>query len=310
MLKKIARTSSITALPPHLIGTLFAFLSAAIFAILNLAIRFSDPCLTVWHMMFGRSLFGVFAMVLLARCLKTDLLGCNRGQMTITGLTGMAGITCLTGSLILIPLFQALLLLYLYPAFAALLSPLVAGEEIGKKDWLFCAVAFSGTVMIIWTGQIQGGIQWGHLLGLAAAFAYGLYITLVRRLSSRNHSLVPYFYISCAGVVVCTAPLLAQQEMLCVGTTGLFWMLILAVLGAGAHLASNKALYYLPSPRVGVISMTEVFFGGIFGFLFFDESVGWRSILGGVLILSSAVCLTVKTVPLATKAEGITKTAD
>ena len=84
---------------------------------------------------------------------------------------------------------------------------------------------------------------------------------------------------------------MGQQGMLHIGGIGLFWMLILAVLGAAAHLASNKALSYLSSPRVGIISMTEVLFGGIFGFMLFNEPLGCRSVIGGVLVFGSAICL-------------------
>jgi hypothetical protein len=54
-------------IPKRTPGIFFAFLSAIIFVTLNIAILFSEPYLTVWRLMFSRCLFGVAAMVALAR---------------------------------------------------------------------------------------------------------------------------------------------------------------------------------------------------------------------------------------------------
>ena len=63
---------------PHK-GLVFALLAAVFFTCLDISIRFSGSELTVWHLVFGRSLFGVAAMWLLARKLGVELLGRESG---------------------------------------------------------------------------------------------------------------------------------------------------------------------------------------------------------------------------------------
>jgi drug/metabolite transporter (DMT)-like permease len=275
-------------------GVLFAFLSASLFAALNVALRLSEPYLTVWHVMFGRSLFGVAAMLAIARWMRIDLLGRHRPTLVLAGLTGVGGVTCLMAAIYMLPLFEALVLLYLYPVFAAMLSPYVAGDRIRGMGWLLIGLAFIGTVLILWSGQAAGRLQWGHLAGLTAGFGYGLTITLIRRVSAFNSPLTPFFYISLVGTVVCIGPLLFQQSPILIQSQGAIGLLVISTLAACAYLASNKALSYLPSPKTGVIGMSEVVFGAILGLVLFNEPMGWRSVLGGFLIISSDIWLTVR----------------
>jgi drug/metabolite transporter (DMT)-like permease len=155
-------------------------------------------------------------------------------------------------------------------------------------------LAFIGTVLILWSGQAAGRLQWGHLAGLTAGFGYGLTITLIRRVSAFNSPLTPFFYISLVGTVVCIGPLLFQQSPILIQSQGAIGLLVISTLAACAYLASNKALSYLPSPKTGVIGMSEVVFGAILGLVLFNEPMGWRSVLGGFLIISSDIWLTVR----------------
>lgn len=279
---------------PQYIGLFYAFLSAVMFSTFNLAIKFSEPYLTVWHMMFGRSLFGTVAVTVLARWMGLSLLGRRRGVLIIAGVTGAGGAICLMTALTLVPMFEALVLLYLFPAFAALLSPRLTGEKMAPLDWLFIGVAFGGATFILWPNSVCIKLQWGHLFGLAAGFGVGLTVTLIRRLSSENKPFTPFFYMSGVGCLVGTGPLIWQDAPFLIGPKGAIGLFAIAIFAATANLLFNKALVYLPSPKAGIISMLEVVFGGVFGFFIFGEPLTWRLILGGILIIGSGVCLTLK----------------
>jgi len=278
----------------HQLGILYAFLSATIYSLYNISIRYSEPYLTVWHILFFRSLIGVTAMSVFARWMDFDMLGQRRGLLIITGLAGMGSLICILEAIILLPLFEALVLIYLYPVFAALLSPRLTGEKMTPSEWLLIGLAFCGTTLILWSGHVGGQFQPGHLFALIAAFANALTVTLIRLLSAKNNSLTPLFYVSVVGCLVCAGPLLLQDAPLQVGAKGVIWILVIATLATSAYLAAIKALAYLPSPKMGVISMTEVALGAFSGFVLFNESLSWRSFFGAVLIIGSGIRLNLK----------------
>ena len=115
-------------------GIAYGFAAAVCYAGLNTAIRFADVHMDIWHIIFYRSLFGVVAMVFLARTAGIGILGHSRSTLCLVGLFGAAGVMALTVALIVLPLFEALVLLYLFPTFSALLSPWLTADRIATRD--------------------------------------------------------------------------------------------------------------------------------------------------------------------------------
>lgn len=288
--------STVLELPRHrLAGFAFATASALSFSMLNVAIRFSEPFLSIWQMMFARSVFGLVMVTLIARWSGVNLWGRGRTTLVGVGLANVANVLCLTSALFLLPLFEALILLYLYPVFSALISPAISGDHLEKRDWVFMALGLLGTALVLWPGELNGSISFGHVLGLAAAFCYGLTTTLIRRAVKVNHHLVPFFYVCMVGCLVCAPHALWQQPVSKLPVAGWAGLLALSLFGAAAYLFSNKALESLSSPKVGVISMSEVAFSSLFGLILFGEHLGWLALLGGGLILTSGVLLSFQT---------------
>lgn len=278
-------------LSPSRAGVVFAFTAALCYAGLNMAIRFADAYTSIWHIIFYRSLFGAGAMVLLARLTGVGILGRQRMALCMVGISGAVGVTALTVALILLPLFEALVLLYLFPAFSALLSPALTRDRVTRQDWLFILTACTGAVMVLWSGQRFAGLSWGHSLGLVASFSLGLTFTLIRRTSARNSPLTPFFYICAAGILVSVVPMAAEPVGPLVPSAGLPSLAAVALLATAAHLYGNRALVHLSSPRVGVILMSEVVFGAAIGRFVFGESIGLQTLLGGLLIVGSGIGL-------------------
>ncbi len=281
-----------TKLSAPLTGAAFAVLAAVIFSFLNLAIRFSEPHLSVWHMIFGRSVFGVVFLMAAARIGNIRLRGENPCTLAALGITGTIGILCLTVALLHIPLFQALILFYTYPAVAALVSPLLTDDRIRLSDWVCILLAFSGTFLILWSGSRIGfSLTFGHAAALGASAALGVTLTLIRRISADHNALTPIFYISVTGAVVCFFPLFFSESGIPASATGLWWICAIGILAVCAHISTNAALSYITSPKVGIISMLEVFFGAVYGYILFSENLNWSTLFGGTLIIAAAAGL-------------------
>ncbi|MGK2907317.1 MAG: DMT family transporter [Desulfuromonadales bacterium] len=277
----------------------FATGSAFAFALLNVTIRYSGPYLTVWQMVFARSAFGVVAMLMLARFSGISLWGRGRKTLLLAGIASVINVVCLMSSILLLPLFEALVLLYLYPLFAAMISPMISGDRLSKGDWGGIAIGLIGAFLVLWPEEMGTGLSIGHVLGLAAAFSYSLSMTLIRRVVSINNPLVPFFYISLVGCVVCVLPafwpLTSSYHLPIQGWAGLSAVVVLTTI---AYLACIKALAYLPSPQVGVISTSEVVFSAVFGLWLFNEPLGRLAFTGGALILAGGLLLSMKRQPL------------
>ncbi|MFO7802645.1 MAG: DMT family transporter [Desulfovermiculus sp.] len=284
--------TSSTGLSSGFQGAALAVLAAFLFSCLNVVIRLSDPYLTVWHMIFGRSLFGVVLLSLTARSLGVGLAGHRRWVLVLLGCTGTAGILLLTVALLRIPLFQALILFYTYPVVAALVSPWLTPDRNSLRDWGCIALAFGGTGLTLWSGRVSGlDLDLGHMAGLGASLFMGLTLTLVRRVSGVNSPLTPIFYISVIGMVVSLFPMLHPSVESAVPVLGLAWLMAIGLFAVLAHIATNKALAYIASAKVGSISMLEVIFGAVYGYTLFSEALDWTTLVGGTCILLASIGL-------------------
>ncbi|MDZ7761837.1 MAG: DMT family transporter [Desulfovermiculus sp.] len=273
-------------------GAALAVLAAFLFSCLNVVIRFSDPFLTVWHMIFGRSLFGMVFLFFMARSLGIGLAGQNRWVLILLGCTGTAGIIFLTVALLRIPLFQALILFYTYPVVAALISPFLTPDTNTVRDWICIAAAFVGTGLTLWSGSHMGvELDVGHLAGLGASLFMGLTLTLVRRVSAVNSPLTPIFYISAVGMLASFFPMLHPDVGIVVPVQGLAWIMAIGLFAVLAHIATNKALSFISSAKVGSIGMLEVIFGAVYGYVLFSEALGWSTLVGGAFIIAASVGL-------------------
>ena len=274
-------------------GGLFALLSALLFTTLNVVIRYSDPYLSVMHMMFGRCLVGVVFLLGLAAIFRISILGRRRGILLGLGLSGSVSILCLITALVLLPLFQALILFYLYPVIAALVSTPLTGDRIDAMDWGLICLAVLGAGLVLWTGGTERlELQWGHLCALGAALFYGLTLTLVRKVSQVNHPLTPILYVCVLGTLLSLPSLVLARQPLPLSAPALSGMIGIGLFAALAHLAGNKALTYLSSPHVGIVSMLEVAFSSLCGYILFSEAVGWSALFGALLIVIGSVGLT------------------
>ena len=282
-------TSSVSSVLP---GVFLAVLAALLFSCLNVAIRFSEPYLTVWHMMLGRSLIGTFFLICMARSLGVGLLGQRRGILLLLGCTGTGGIVLLTMALLTIPLFQALILFYTYPAVAALTSPWLTADTNSTRSWACIALAFCGTGLTLWTGQTgHMALGLGHMAGLGASLCMGVTMTLVRRVSAENNPLIPIFYISVLGIGAGLVPLLHPSMSFAVSASGLLGLLAIGLFAVLAHISTNKALGYISSAKVGSIGMLEVVFGALYGYMLFAEPLGWSTVVGGTLVCAAVLGL-------------------
>ena len=276
-------------------GLTFALLAAVFAAVYDILTRFYSSGITPWQILLARAIFGLALSVIMARTLGLNLLGRNRAGMLFIALTLVGAVLCLIFALFRLPVFAAVLLLYLYPVFAALFSPFLVNERMGPKLWSLISVAFCGAAFILWPQNLVWSVNWGHLLAIGAGLATGLALTLVRRYSQDNSPLTPFFYFCAVGAVVSVGALSFSAQAMEFSRAGLGVLVGIAITACLAQLCMIKSAACITSAEVGIIGMSEIVFGGLLSFLFFDEAVGLRQLCGGILVISSGVALALDT---------------
>lgn len=276
-------------------GLLWISLAPLFYSGMSVATKLAGEHLNVWQIGAGRFALGLVVTVLITRILGLGLWGQQRLFLALRGIFGATAFLLMIAAFQLIPISVAMVLFYLYPAFTALFSNWITGEQTTRAAWIFIGAAFIGTTVILWPHESSGAINWGHGFSVIGAVLCAFTILLVRRLGRHNNIYTLFFYLCLTGLLACTGPLFMQglQGAPLLPGNSVAWagVTAVAVFSVVAQLSLNKALSCIQATRVSIIMTVEVPLVALFGVLYLGEPISWRLIIGSVLIFGCGIGL-------------------
>ncbi|MBN2062814.1 MAG: DMT family transporter [Deltaproteobacteria bacterium] len=275
-------------------GTAIIIAAAIFYGAANISIKLSADYLNVWQTAIGRFAMGVILIPVLAGSFHIGLIGNQRILLILRGIAASFGFVFLVQALNLISISVAMILFYLWPAFACLLSSSVAGERIKRIEWLFITGAFIGTTLVFLRDGYFMEASLGYLSALASSFFTGLAVILTRRLRRDNNPFTIYFYFCFIGVILTSIPLVTQDSpVFPASRAGWVGLLSVAAFSMTGQVLLNHGLKYLKMSKAGVLMMIEVLTSVLFGIVYLGESFTIQALFGSCLILLSSVMLIV-----------------
>jgi len=274
-----------------LAGPFFMLLSACFFTAMNLLLKQSMADFSVWDIGFFRFIGGLAILVALFGRHGNPFRSPDVKLLVIRGCSGSIAFIFFIFSVRRLPVSTALMLLYAYPAFAALFSSWLYHEKVSRRAWLCMAAVLAGVAILV---DPAGGVDlFGTIAGILSAIFAGLTIAIIRRLKQTNGSVIIYLYFCVVGSLVTapaflyspTIPVTLSQAMVCGG------IVLSSILG---QLTMNHGFGYCRSWEGGLYLTSEVVLTGLAGIVLLGDPVGWRFFAGGGLILGSAVTIQIE----------------
>ena len=262
-------------------------LSAFFFALTDIVIKFVSPSIGAIQIAFFRFFFGGLILWTLLVSSGRSLKGTDTKILLTGGLFGTLAFFCLVKSIAMIPLSNALVLLYTFPLFATIFSSLLLKERFKKLEIILAVVGMIGIYVLF--DPTSRSYTMGHVFGLLAGGCAGLVMVLIRKLRKDNGPLIIYFYFCIVGAIV-SLPYFVLRfktpdlEQLCI-------LAVLAVIFLIAQLLLNQGFKFCKAPEGSVILMSEVVFAGIAGVVIFKDSLSPSFWAGASLIVGSGVAL-------------------
>ena len=123
---------------------------------------------------------------------KTKLLELREGDLHIFLLAGLFGVVFGFGfyikALTLIPVSQAVFLVYVYPVVTAILARIFLDERLGRYAIIALIMSFTGIFFIYGQGvNIMASVE-GSLFALTAGMGYAVFIVTMRYMEKKGHS--------------------------------------------------------------------------------------------------------------------------
>lgn len=181
------------------------------------------------------------------------------------------------------------------PMLLALSSALFLHERLKKREWGVLSFSALGAVLIALSGsragQASSSTARGDLLVLVSMIAAVVMILTTKRLMAEYDSL----QVTAAMIILGTALLLVWVEVSHPARFHFSARAWIAVAAQGilattlAYVLWNWGLARVPVSRAGVFLNMEPLVGAILGVTFLHESLGVLALLGGAMIIGSAV---------------------
>lgn len=188
------------------------------------------------------------------------------------------------------------LLLYLFPAFVAILAAVFLHERIGRVTALALAVALAGSALVVGGGS---GRPLGIALGIGAAVIYSIYIT-VGSVVTREVDTLAVATIVCSsaavvgGLVVLVLAAAGRPASFPRSASG--WSSLVAIAAlctVVAILAFFGGLALLGPTPTSVLSTLEPVVTVVLAWWLLSESLSPVQVAGAVLVLTATVWLAV-----------------
>ena len=239
---------------------------------------------------FFRGLIGTVAVLAYMQLKGIAFSTENRGMLTIRGIFGGLGNLCNFIALAYMKLADAAILFQLSGFFVFIFSTLYLKESVpkGAGKWLLVILAAVAIMVKPWSFS---EFHWYSLYAIAgAAFAAAAYTTIRKLTMAGHHSnyeIMFYFLVTTmlvGGLLMgpnFVWPDMRQWVILgIIGGISVFAQFFLT----GAFVATNAIVAQF-------LQYIGVFFNAMWGFVIFDETLSWMTILAGIMMFIASVML-------------------
>ncbi len=190
------------------------------------------------------------------------------------------------------PVGEAIAIIYISPFAVVLLADRLLGEKVSMIGWLGAIGGFIGILLIIRPGS--GLDPWGVALTLLNAACATCYILLTRILTRTEATMSMLFHTALVGAVIFSllAVFSLDGRVPVLRDAGL--MLALGALAAAGHLMFTSAYREASASLLAPVTYMQIVFAAILGWVVFDHVPDGWALTGMSMIILSGVLVAVR----------------
>jgi drug/metabolite transporter (DMT)-like permease len=257
------------------------------FAVMASCAKMALATASPWQVVLFRSFVGLAVLAAILRRRKLPMFGSPalRGLLVLRGLAGFAALALYFYALSRIPIGDASILNNTAPVFVLLLSVPLLGERVPAAVAWLLPLFLTGVVLLV---RPTGSLLWvPSLAALVSGFFSALAYLTLRRLGRIEHTSVVVFVFS--WVATLGSLPLALADWRPIPPSAYAWMIAAGLAATGAQLAMTRAYRIERAGLVSVYGYLGPVFNYAFGIAFFDEIPDLPALLGGTLVIVSAL---------------------
>lgn len=265
-------------------------LSAAGFALMSACVKLvSTYGIPVLEIIAARALVSLCISYVDVKRKKLSVWGHNRPLLIARGTVGAFALICVYYAVITLPLADATLIQYMYPAFTAIIALIFLKEKIHLSTILCIILSILGLYVLVQpaldphTALPQLSVVIAAFGALGSAIAY----VLVRKLSHSEDSSVIIFYFPLIALPV--SVLLPGESFVLPSMEALGLLILVGIFTQLGQVGLTRAMQTDTASKATAYSYVQVVFAVILGWIFFAETPSIWSWIGGSLIMTGAL---------------------
>jgi drug/metabolite transporter (DMT)-like permease len=246
---------------------------------------------------FFRNLFGLIAILPLFLRMGSELFKTNRFHLHLLRATvGVSAMYCFFYSIGNIAFAEAMLVKLSAPLFIPIIAYIWLKERISAWSKAAIVLGFIGVAIILDPDASEFTLI--ALIGLAGAALASMAKVTIRKMGTTEPSARIVFYFAFLSTIISSIPLF--WSWVTPDWKALALLCLMGTIGTIGQLMMTRA-YTLALPgRIAPFTYASLVYASIYGWVFWDESLRWATIVGSLLIFISGL-LTLKKTPKKSK---------
>lgn len=216
--------------------------------------------------------------------------GNNKPLLIARGGIGAVSLMVIYFAVTTLPLAEATILQYTYPAFTAVLALIFLKERIHLATIICIGLSILGLLVMMRPGMDSNADPLPLLsvgAALLGAFGSAAAYVIVRQLSRSEDGSVIIFYFPL--IALPASLILLGDDFVMPGTEALILLIMVGIFTQVGQIGMTKAMAAESAGKATAYSYVQVIFSAILGIIFFAETPTFWTLMGGSLIITGAL---------------------
>ena len=278
------------------INKIYLVFASFFFSLMTLCVKKIDNRIPIYELVFFRSILSLLITSLIINKKNLKPWGTNKPFLVLRGLLGTIALVCIFYAIRNMPLNISTVIQYTYPIFISIFAGFLINEKITKNIIIASVIGWLGILIILNPYQLSNlNIELEKLtvfIAFLGAISTSLAYITVKQLSITEdiYIIIKYFPL----ISVITLSPFVFFNWVTPNFIDLIWIICMGLFTQAGQTFLTIGIKKLPTPEAATINYLQVFFGSVWGILFFNEIINTNFIVGSLLVLLGTIISTSK----------------
>lgn len=292
--------ANITTSAPHtdriLTGVTLMLAFCVLAPLLDVSSKLATATLPVGEIVLARFVGQAILMLPFVLLMRLDWRVSRRtmGFVFARALCLMLATYTFVAAVAVMPIADALAIVFVEPFILLVLGSLLFGDEVGPRRIIASTVGFLGAILVIQPSVAAFGLV--ALFPLGTAFTFAAYMLITRAMSRAMHPVTMQLHTALAGSAMCL-PLMVLfngsgiKELDAIMPVGIEWVWLIGVgfWSTCSHMCMTYALKFAPSATLAPLHYAELISAVALGYLVFGDFPNLMTWAGIAVITGSGL---------------------